>query len=290
MDKFIIPEWVRRHNASYDPANPGDERVERIKKGLERFKSEDPEVSIVIPAYNEEEDILKTLSSFSEIETRYRTELIVANNNSKDRTQELLDRCGVKSVIARNQGISYARQAGLEAARGKYIVNADADSIYPSGWVDAMVEPLKLLGVSCSYGTYSFIPSPGSSRLALGVYESIAESFFRFKKKNRECVNVMGFTFAFKKEDGMRVGGFEHNLQRHITGRSEDGWMALQLLKCGKLCQVTNPEARVWTSDRRLMMDGSLSKAFANRVKKEVSRLGIYLNPKNAAKPQTESA
>lgn len=289
METFIVPEWVRRHNFSYDPADPGDARVERIRNGLAKFQVKDPEISIVIPAYNEEQDILNTLSSLSEIETSYRTELIIANNNSKDRTQELLDKCGVKTVFVADQGISYARQGGLEQAKGKFIVNADSDSIYPKKWVDEMVKPLQLLGVSCSYGTYSFIPSNGSSRMALGMYEIIAKSFFKFKKKNRECVNVMGFTFAFKREDGMKVGGFDHNLQRHITGRSEDGWMALQLQQCGKLYQVTSPEAKVWTSDRRLMMDGSLSKAFTKRAKKELTRLGIYVSPKHVAKPHTGS-
>jgi glycosyltransferase involved in cell wall biosynthesis len=262
-----------------------------IKERLEKFRCDNPEISIVIPSYNEESNLLRTLSSLSRIETDYKVELIVSNNNSTDRTQDIIDACGVKSVFAREQGISYARQTGLEAAKGQYILNADSDSIYPPFWVNTLVKPLmEFSEVSCAYGTYSFIPSPGNSRFSLGCYEMVAESFFRFKKKQRECVNVMGFNFAFKKEDGLKIGGFDHNLNRKVTGRSEDGWMAFQLLRVGKLFQVMDSRARVWTSDRRLMEDGSLGKAFQNRARKELRRLSLYFNPSYAAVPEADQS
>lgn len=282
MDRFSLPNWIQKHYFSYNPALLPFDKIETIKSNLKRFQSSDPEVSIVIPAYNEENSLLNTLSSVSDMETNFRTELIVANNNSTDRTQEILDACGVRSVFVKDQGISYARQGGLDTARGKYVLNADSDSIYPRNWINNMVNPLYESGVSCVYGTYSFIPSPGNSRMFLAFYEVISESFFKLKKINRECVNVMGFTFAFRKADAQAVGGFKHDLCRSITGRSEDGWMALQLMKKGGLYQVTDYEARVWTSDRRLMADGSLSKAFQNRVVKEFKRLNIYINQKHA--------
>lgn len=281
MVTFTLPDWVKEHNfQSAGIDNIPKERIEKIREGLRKFREvRDPEVSIVIPAFNEEKDLVKTLSSISKIETKYPTELIVANNNSKDRTQEILDVLGVRSVFEYNQGISYARQAGLEAARGKYILNADSDSIYPSTWVDPYVEALKNTEVSCAYGTYSFIPGEKTSRASLALYETVARTLFSFKRKTRECVNVMGFNFAFRKADGIAVGGYNHNLQRKITGRSEDGWMALCLMKVGKIKFVTNPEVTVWTSDRRLMDDGGLSQAFVNRIKREASKITTYFKP-----------
>jgi len=283
MKRFIVPEWVLEHNFFYDPSNLSKERIEIIRKGLEKFGTETPNVSIVIPAYNEEASLLRALSSFSRMATKHKAELIVVNNNSNDRTQEILEVCAVKTVFAQRQGISYARQAGLEAAKGKYILSADADSIYPVYWIDTLVEPLMNKDeVSCPYGTYSFIPSSGNSRVSLGFYEMMAEAFFKIKRKQRECVNVMGFNFAFRKEDAFKVGGYSHNLQRNRTGRSEDGWMAYQLMKVGKLCRVDDLKGRAWTSDRRLMADGSLAKAFQNRAKKELKRLSLYFNSRYA--------
>src|SRR5688500_5266197 len=55
---------------------------EEIKERLEALQSSDPLVSIVIPAYNEETSILKTLWSLSRNKTTYPVEIIVVNNNS----------------------------------------------------------------------------------------------------------------------------------------------------------------------------------------------------------------
>ncbi|MFN6945702.1 MAG: glycosyltransferase family 2 protein [Cytophagaceae bacterium] len=289
MSRFTVPEWVKRHNITYNSLDEVPQEVfDRVKAGLEKFKIENPEVSIVIPAYNEEKDLLKTLSSLSELQTKYRTELIVSNNNSTDRTQEIIDRCGVKSVFAKNQGITYARQEGMEAAKGKFILSADSDTIYPPTWADPLIDALQDTEISCVYGTYSFIPGTQTTRPALGAYEIVAESFFKVKKIYRECVQVMGFNFAFRREDAFTVGGYEHNLQRHITGRSDDGWMALCLMKVGKLKHITTKKSRTWTSDRRLIADGSLGKAFKNRIRKEVSRIGVYLKPERLTEQTKE--
>lgn len=286
MNRFVMPEWLKEHHFEYDPGNLPDEKLFHIRSGLERFRIEEPMVSIIIPAYNEEHNLFKTLSSIAFLKTQYSAELIISNNNSTDRTQSIIDACGVRSIFVRDQGISYARQAGLEVARGTYIINADSDSVYPSHWLDTLVEPLmRKSEISCTYGTYSFIPSPGNNRFSLGFYEVVSEGFFKLKKRNRECVNVMGFNFAFRKEDALKVGGYEHNLNREITGRSEDGWMALRLMKIGQLQQICDLEARVWTSDRRLMEDGSIAKAFTSRALKELRRLRLYVNGKYAADP-----
>ncbi|HRI26592.1 MAG TPA: hypothetical protein PK715_00920, partial [Chitinophagales bacterium] len=77
----------------------------------------------------------------------------------------------------------------------------------------------------------------------------------------------MGFNFAYRRTDGLQVGGFKHNLNRKVTQRSEDGWMALELSRLGKV-RLVSAQSRVWTSDRRLLDDGSLFKAFVARVKR----------------------
>jgi len=292
MSRFTMPAWIYRHTTIQYKENDlySLQIIDKIKEKLKRFHHDDPEVSIVIPAYNEEKNILKTLSSISELRTSYRTELIVANNNSTDRTQELLDRCGVRSVFVKDQGISYARQGGLEAAKAPIIANADADSIYPPEWLDTIVEPLHDPSISCSYGTYSFIPGEGNNRFTLGIYETAANAFFAVKRKQRECVNVMGFNFAYRKADALEVGGFYHQLNRKVTQRSEDGWMAMCLTQKGKLYLVESPLARVWTSDRRLMDDGSISKALYKRATKELSRIGIYFTSKGAINIEEEKA
>jgi glycosyltransferase involved in cell wall biosynthesis len=267
LSKFSTPDWVAFHNFPYENYGSVDKKtMERIRTGLSQFNIKDPEVSIIIPAYNEEKNILHTLSSLSAIRTSYKAELIVVNNNSNDKTQQLLDACGVRSVSEARQGISFARQTGLEHAKGKYILNADSDSIYPSGWVDVYVEALKDPSCSCIYGSYSFIPEY-FSRFTLANYEIISEFIIGLRRFHKEFLNVLGFNFAFRKEEAMKVGGFNITRQKW-----QDGWMAMMLMEEGKLKFIASAHARVWTSDRRLKYDGGIIKASFKRVKKELKR------------------
>jgi glycosyltransferase involved in cell wall biosynthesis len=272
MKRFAIPSWVQRHQIRYEADS---DAIRRIAKGLARFHPknvENPDASIVIPAYNEELNLLSMLSSLSELKTDFQIELIVVNNNSTDKSSQILDDCGVFHVFEERQGISYTRQTGFENARGRIYLSADSDSLYPERWADTMIQSLDEQDVSCAYGVYSFIPGPRSNRLALGLYELAAELIFSVRKwRNKEYINVMGFNFAFRREQGKEVGGFNTRRQRW-----QDGWMALELSRLGKLKKIYHKEARVWTSDRRLITDGSLLKAFTRRVRVNVRRVLSY--------------
>lgn len=282
-NRFTIPEWIRKHNLSLRDLDTRD--LDAINSRLRKLapQRKRPEISIVIPAYNEEENLLNTLSSLSDLKTSRSVEILVVNNNSTDRTQQILDLCRVQSYFEPKQGISYARQHGLENASGKIILSADADTLYPPKWVDSMATPLEDPEIACVYGRYSFIPSgPGSSRLYLGLHETCAEWVFNLRKNEKESINVMGFNSGFRKADALKVGGYDHNLQREITGRSEDGWMAYLLIRMGKIQLVNAQDARVWTSNRRLVYDGGMGRAFYRRFKKEAGRIGMYLFPEKA--------
>ena len=95
-------------------------------------------------------------------------------------------------------------------------------------------------------------------------YEYMADfSRYLTRKFKDEAANVYGFNFAFRREQGIAVDWFNHP-----THANEDGWMALKLRDrgFGKLHFVKNPKAMVWTSDRRIHMDGGLLKGVIKRL------------------------
>jgi len=271
--RFHVPVWVGECQGPFDPQNERcRQRMEGIRLRMERFRDTDPEVCIVIPAYNEEADLLNTLDTLSKQETQYHTRILVVNNNSTDRTQEILDRCGVISIFEPRQGISFTRQTGLEHALGSFYLSADADSLYPSGWLNAHVEALNLPGVACSYGQHSFLPEAGESRFWLASYELVAEWYFNYRRlRAKEYLNVLGFNFAVRRQDAIQAGGFNTNRQRW-----QDGWMAMQMQKMGRLHKVASSHGRVWTSSRRLKADGSLFQAFSTRLGIHFAKLYRY--------------
>ena len=278
MNRFSTPDWVKRHYfdfRNYDKVTK--DKIEKIKEGLAKFKVDKPVASIVIPAYNEEENLLSTLSSFSAIQPEVPTELLIVNNNSNDRTQEILDRCGVPSIFQPRQGRTYARQLGLETAKGKILLSADADSIYPADWGNLFVKTLlKNEEVAVVYGRYSFIPSKSVNRFGLAFHEFGGEFMFDRRKGIDLCINAVGFNTGFRRAQALEVGGYDPEKLAFENQRSEDGWLAQSLYKkFGNIVLVKSPN-RVWTSDRRLLEEGSLAKASVNRVIR-------YLNGTNLA-------
>jgi len=240
-----------------------------IRERYGKIANQTPVVSIVIPAYNEEENILQTLLSLSNNETQWPVEIIVVNNNSKDRTAEMVMATGIPCVNEPKQGITNARNAGLAIAKGKYILNADADTIYPKDWIEEMIKPLATNENICSvYGRFSFIPIGSTGRFTYFFYEYFAD-FMRWLNKvfRDEAMNAYGFNSGFRREQGLEVEGFNHP-----PGTNEDGWLALKLREkgFGKLYYVTNINALVWTTDRRIQIDGGLWKGTWKRLKRMI--------------------
>lgn len=264
MRPVTIPENILQHNISTDQLK---NKLSVIRKNFINLLHSEPEISVVIPAYNEEENILRTLSSLSFSRTKRSVEVIVVNNNSIDKTEELAKEAGVICIKETKQGITNARNAGLANAKGKFIVNADADTIYPPDWIEEMIKPLaEGNGIALTYGKFSFIPVGKTSRSIYFFYEYIADLSRTFNKKYKdEAVNVYGFVSAFRREQGLLVEGFNHP-----PGTNEDGWLALKLRNkgFGKLYCVSKDNAIVWTTDRRVQIDGGIWKATAKRLKR----------------------
>jgi glycosyltransferase involved in cell wall biosynthesis len=245
-----------------------DESLQLAYSGYQVLSKSEAEVSIIIPAYNEEKNIIPTLVSLCQNKTSRSVEIIVVDNNSKDQTRQLAKACGVTCITETRQGITFARNKGLSIARGKYILNADADSIYPEHWIENMVKPLEDERIALTYGRFSLIPTGGTGRLAYFFYEYIAE-FSRLinKKVKDEAVNVYGFNSGFRRTQGLSVDSFNHPIHTN-----EDGWLALKLRDkgYGKLHLVKSIDSLVWTTDRRIQMDGGLIKGFVKRFKRMI--------------------
>lgn len=288
MSLLGLPKWILPHlftNKRFEDLTEGE--IQALRERIGRFREEVPEVSVVIPAWNEEHNIYRTLSSLSASNTRYKVEIIVVNNNSTDGTQKVLDTLGVRNYLQTIQGTPFARQMGLDHARGKFHLCADSDTFYPPDWIDLMVEPMaKNVDITGVYGNYAFIPPAGQGRIGLWFYEKFAGLMIMIRKKNREYLNVYGFNMGFVTEVGRRTGGFKVSGSRvyaNIVGsdfqnEAEDGRMALNLKKEGNLKQVTSSKATVFTSPRRLLDDGSISKAFFNRAKRQLQGMRDYLS------------
>jgi len=234
--------------------------VDGIRERLASLQSAEPLVSVVVIAYNEERRLAACLWSLSELKTKYPIEIIGVNNNSKDRTEDVYKSLGLPYYNETRQSPGYARQCGLEHAKGKYHFFIDADTFYPSCYVDLMMRKLEKPNVSCVGTFWSYYPDEKHSAFGLFVFELIRDTFLWVQHFKRPELNIRGMTFAFRADYAKQI-----KIRTDIR-RGEDGSLALELKKFGKIAFLYNRMARPVTGYGTLN-EGSLLQSLWHRVK-----------------------
>ncbi len=267
MNIFKIPSWLNQYAFNYQHATDIPQQVfDEINEGLDRLQSENPLVTVLISAWNEEVNILRCIATLAKQKTNIPIEIIIINNNSTDDTQFTIDKFHVRTLFQSIQGCGPARQLGQENAKGKYILLADADCLYPDCWIEEMMKVLQKKDVVCVYGRYSFIAEQGFPRWQLFFFEKFKDVIAEFRHLRKPYLNCFGISMGFAREYSLKVGF----VMTKFWG--DDGKLALGLMKYGKIKQVKTNKARVWTGVRSLQRDGDFVEALTKRLKKEYRR------------------
>ncbi|MFX0134043.1 MAG: glycosyltransferase [Candidatus Hodarchaeota archaeon] len=96
-----------------------------------------PTVSVIVPTYNAEKNIANLIESLLNLD--YPTELleiIIVDNNSNDRTKEIVKQYPIKLLEEKNIQSSYAaRNIGIKTAKGEILAFTDVDCITDTHWI-----------------------------------------------------------------------------------------------------------------------------------------------------------
>ncbi|WP_027456080.1 glycosyltransferase family 2 protein [Xylanibacter brevis] len=215
--------------------------VEGIRQRIRSLQSEEPLVSVVVIAHNEERRMPACLWSLSELQSKYPLEIIGVNNNSKDGTEEIYKTLGIPYFNEEKQSPGFARKCGLDNSRGKYHFFIDADTLYPSCYVDKMMEVLTKPDVSCVGTFWSFYPDEKHSAWSLFWFEFMRDTFLWIQHFKRPELCIRGMTFAFRADYARQV-----QIRTDIR-RGEDGSLALSLKPFGRIAFLYNRKVRPMT-------------------------------------------
>ena len=110
------------------------------------FRIQDQFISIIIPAYNEQEGIGETLTTIFETmdAAKYDYEVIVVNDGSSDHTPEEVKKFPRATLLnhARNRGSGASTNTGVKHARGEICVMTDGDGTYPVQDIPRLLEEM----------------------------------------------------------------------------------------------------------------------------------------------------
>lgn len=210
-------------------------------------------VSFVVPAFNEEALLPRTLAAIHHAISRSgcSAEVIVVNNASTDGTGGVARQFpGVRVVDEPIKGLVRARQAGFLAAEGDLIANIDADTILPDTWlprvIAAFADNPKLVALSGPYIYYDvprhvnlmvrlfYIAGYGVNlvnRLLLGVDSMLQGGNFVVRRSALEAIGGYSADFSFYGEDT--------DLARRLNAAGEVRWtFALGASSSGRRLQA----------------------------------------------------
>ena len=160
-------------------------------------------ISVIIPTFNEEENIAQCLVSLShQTIPRGEYEIIVVDGGSKDATCEIAKKYADSVIVQTSRKVGGARNDGVMVAKGEIIATTDADCILPPGWLERIVRDFKKPGVVQVYGPVYPIEDGLGNQFSL----FLANTFSRIGYYSRIFYYTLGCNTAFRKEAFEKAG------------------------------------------------------------------------------------
>jgi glycosyltransferase involved in cell wall biosynthesis len=194
--------------------------------GLTRPDTDMPRVSVVIPCLNEAENIQECVTRARTVlaESGLSGEVIVADNASDDGSPELATQAGALVVHEPRRGYGSAYLAGFGAARGEYVVMADADLTYDWDEIPHFVEKLDE-GADLVMGDRMDNIHPGAMPwlhryVGNPILSGILNLFFRTGVRDAHC-GMRGFRREILPKLDLRTTGMEFASEMVIRASKE---------------------------------------------------------------------
>lgn len=171
-----------------------------------------PRISVVIPAYRDERNLLATLRSLAQ-QTHPSFEVIVVSNGELvgNATHRIAEACGARVLHSPLPGIARARQQGLEAARGAIVVSTDADTLHPPGWLHAIERVFDDPRILCGAGTFR---ARSSSRGVRAAARFLAWTMCAKSRINPRLVTGLSEANSFFRRDtALAAGGYDVDIR-----------------------------------------------------------------------------
>lgn len=184
-----------------------------------------PEVSVIIPCFNEEKFIARLIEGLLEQDLpREEHELIFVDGMSNDRTREILrsytERYDhIRLLDNEAQHVPQAMNKGITEAKGRIIVRLDAHADYPKNYLSYLVGKLKEtgadnVGVPWKTRTLSSNPKARAIQKVLAHPLGVGNSHFRVGVNEAQEVDTVPFG-CYWKETLQKVGGYNNALHRN---------------------------------------------------------------------------
>jgi glycosyltransferase involved in cell wall biosynthesis len=208
-------------------------------------------ISVIIPTFNEEENIAQCLVSLTHQTTpRNEYEIIVVDGGSKDETCSIAGKYADKVFVQTSKKVGGARNDGIMAAQGEIVATTDADCILPPNWIELIKKDFLDERVAQLYGPVYPIEVGIGNKVSL----LLANTFSRIGYYSQTFYYTLGCNTAFRKSSFIKAGMYR------CIDAGDDLEIALRMKDQGKV--VFDGRLKVGFSMRRYEQYGTLKSLY----------------------------
>ncbi|MDD1725148.1 MAG: glycosyltransferase [Methanospirillum sp.] len=183
-------------------------------------------ISVIIPAYNEEKRIERSLSALcSQTVPRDHYEIIVVDGGSHDKTREIATQYADQVFIQESARVAGARNDGFNRSQFDLVATTDADSIVAENWVESVIKSFSDPNVVLSFGPVTSIEKTPENRR----YSLLFNGLMKLGAYSRLYYYTLGCNTAFRKDALKRAGMYR------ILDAGDDLEIAVRMRKEGKV-------------------------------------------------------
>ncbi len=218
------------------------------------------ELTIVMPCLNEARTLPVCIAKAQEAIRAHgiAAEIVVADNGSTDGSVEIAQRLGARVVPVAQRGYGAALAAGIQAARGQYVLMGDADDSYDFGEAPAFLAKLRegadlVMGCRLPSGGGTILPGamPWKHRwIGNPTLSAVGRFFFRAKVKDFYC-GLRAFRRDFVLALDLRTTGMEFALEMVIKSHLAQGRIAEVPITLSPDGRGRAPHLRTWSDGWR---------------------------------------
>ncbi len=213
------------------------------------------ELTVLMPCLNEAETLETCVQKATAClkEMGVNGEVLIADNGSTDGSQAIALRCGARVVPISERGYGAALQGGIQAARGKYIIMADADDSYDFTALKPFLDKLRANFDLVMGNRFKGGVAPGAMPalhryLGNPVLSFIGRLFFSNEIKDFHC-GLRGFSKAAAERMELQTTGMEFASEMVVKA-------TLLKLKITEVPTTLSPDGRSRPPHLRSWRDG----------------------------------
>ena len=228
-----LESYLRNHYGNIQKWLPEDKQLnhapEILNFGRRITTPESENITVIIPLYNKEQEVERTLRSVIE-QSLAPHEIIVIDDGSTDRSAAIVEEIikqhpdtGIRLIRQPNRGVSAARNRGIQEAQTEYVALLDADDCWLSGYIAEVCRLMEYYPAADAYSTAFDIVS-GTKRtkaptpLNEGIIEPATEAL-------QGRYPIIPSTATLKRSTLLTIGGFPEGMRL-----GEDQWVWIRMV------------------------------------------------------------